>query len=139
MHSKRGAAHRTAVSDSGATKPAANPPTEPIDPLQAVPGPTAQAVAVVGLFGLATLYTLFAARVLLLPIVLALLISFILRPIVRALQRLRIPESLAALVVVGALTAGAGWAVYGLSGPASAWLQTAPQMFRHIEQRVRVF
>src|SRR5262245_33389786 len=139
MHSKTGAAQRhAAASDTGATKPTANHAANPIDPLQSVLGPTAQAVAVVGLFVLSFFYTLYFTRIVLLPIVLALLISFILRPIVRALQRLHIPESLGAFIVVGALTVGAGWAVYSLSGPASAWLQTAPQMFRHIEQRVHV-
>jgi len=140
MQSKRGAAERhAAAADAGATKPPpSNHAAGGIDASQAVPGPTAQAVAVVGLFALAILYTLYVARVLLLPIILALLISFILRPIVRLLVRLHIPEALGALIVVGALTGGAGWAVYGLSGPASAWLQTAPQVFRHIEQRVRV-
>ena len=103
-----------------------------------LPGPTAQAVAVVGLFALAIIYTLYFARILLLPIVLALLLGFILRPIVRALQRWHIPEALGAFIIVGALAGGLTWAVYALSGPAAAWLQTAPQMFRHLEQRARV-
>jgi len=109
-----------------------------IDAHDAIPGPTAQAVAVVGLFALAIVYTLYFARILLLPIVLTLLISFVLRPIVRTLQRWHIPEALGALIIVGALAGGLVWAVYALSGPASAWLQTAPQMFRHLEQRAHV-
>lgn len=95
-------------------------------------------IAVVGLFVLAVLYTLYFARVVLLPVVLAILLTFLLRPVVRRLQRLHIPEWLGALLVVSAITGTAAWAGYQLSGPATAWLQTAPQAFNRIEQRIHV-
>jgi predicted PurR-regulated permease PerM len=95
-------------------------------------------VAVVGLFVLAVLYTLYVARVVLLPIVLAVLFTFLLRPVVRRLRRLGVPEWLGALLVLSAIAISAAWAGYQLSGPATAWLQTAPQAFSRIEQRIHV-
>src|SRR5262245_39795212 len=49
---------------------------------------------------LAVLYTLYFARDVLLPIVLALLFALILMPAVRALRRMHIPRGLAAAIVV---------------------------------------
>ena len=60
-------------------------------------------VAITGLFVLAVLYTLFFARAFLLPIVLAVLLDFLLSPIIRALKRVRIPEPLGAALVLLAL------------------------------------
>jgi predicted PurR-regulated permease PerM len=103
-----------------------------------LPPRRASGVAVVGLLVLAVLYTLFIARVLILPIVLAVLLSLILWPIVRGLRRLRIPEALGALLVVVGLTSLLGYGVYALSGPATAWFTAAPQALRRIESRLRV-
>jgi predicted PurR-regulated permease PerM len=47
--------------------------------------------ALTGLFVLASLYTLYFARAILLPVVLALLLSWSLAPIVHALKTLRLP------------------------------------------------
>lgn len=95
-------------------------------------------VALVGLLILAVLYTLFLARVLVLPIVLAILTSFILAPIVRGMRRIGIPDALGAAIVIAALAASVAWGAYTLSGPATSWLQAAPQAFSRIEARVRV-
>ena len=94
-------------------------------------------VALTGLLVLALLYTLYFARTLVLPIVLALLASFLLRPPVRALARLRIPEPIGAglvlLALLGALAAGG----YFLVDPASRWLAEAPRTVSQIERRLR--
>jgi predicted PurR-regulated permease PerM len=95
-------------------------------------------VALVGLFVLAILYTLSVARVLILPVVLAILLSFILWPIVRVLKRLHIPEALGALFVLLGLASLLGYGVYALTGPAAAWLAAAPQALPRIEARLRV-
>ena len=62
-----------------------------------------RSIAITGLFVLAVLYTLYFARAFLLPIVLAVLLDFLLSPLIRALKRLRIPEPLGAALVVLAL------------------------------------
>ena len=67
-----------------------------------------RSVAITGLFVLAVLYTLYFARAFLLPIVLAILLDFLLSPVIRALKRLRIPEPLGAAIVILALVGGIG-------------------------------
>jgi hypothetical protein len=68
-----------------------------------------RSIAITGLLVLAVLYTLYFARAFLLPIVLAILLDFLLSPIIRLLKRVRIPEPLGAalvvLVLLGALAA----------------------------------
>src|SRR5690242_11565958 len=53
-----------------------------------------RSIGITGLFVLAVLYTLFFARAFLLPIVLAILLDFLLSPVIRILKRARIPEPL---------------------------------------------
>src|ERR1700758_3275296 len=65
-----------------------------------------RSVALTGLFILAVFYTAYFLRAVLLPIVLALLLSYLLRPIVRALARLKIPTLIgAALILITLLSA----------------------------------
>jgi len=104
----------------------------------ALTGPfSVRSAALSGLFVLACLYTLYFARVFLLPVVLALLLSFVLQPLVRGLKRLRIPAGLGALVVllalVGALVAGG----FYLAGPAVEWMDRAPGSMRTLEAKLR--
>src|SRR5690349_10526274 len=84
--------------------------------------------ALKGLFILALFYPFYFARSLLLPIFLAVLLSLILYPAVRALRRLSIPEPLGAALIVATLTAALGVGLYELFEPASAWLSKLPQV-----------
>jgi predicted PurR-regulated permease PerM len=91
-----------------------------------------------GIFTLAVFYTMYFAKSLLIPIVLALLFNLLLAPIVRALRSyLRIPEGLGAAVVLLALLGAVGAAFYGLSGPAALWLDELPVAVRQIEREIR--
>jgi predicted PurR-regulated permease PerM len=94
-------------------------------------------LALSGLLVLAAFYTLYFARAFFLPIVLALLLSFLLHPLVRGLKRLRIPEALGAGIVVLGLLGILGTGIYELAGPASDWMQQAPSSLRKLERRVR--
>jgi predicted PurR-regulated permease PerM len=96
-----------------------------------------RSVAITGLFVLAVLYTLFFARAFLLPIVLAILLDFLLSPVIRALKRLRIPEPLGAAVVIVALLGGLGGAAYTLADPAREWVQKAPESLAKVQGRLR--
>jgi predicted PurR-regulated permease PerM len=94
-------------------------------------------VAVFGLFILATLYTLHFARDFLLPIVLALFLDFLLRPIVRVLSGIRVPEAIGAGLVLLAVFGVIGYAGYQLSGPAAGWIARAPESFTRVEAKLR--
>jgi predicted PurR-regulated permease PerM len=81
--------------------------------------------------------TLYVARAVLMPIVLALLLSFLLAPAVRGLTQLRLPEPLGAAVVLLAILGVVGLGTYGLWEPAAQWIQQLPKSVRQIEARMR--
>lgn len=95
-------------------------------------------VALNGLFVLALFYTFYLASSFLLPIVMAVLFALLLKPLVRALRRVRIPEALGAFVVLG--SAGSLLLLIGslLFEPAVRWVETAPQSMARIEQKLEV-
>ncbi len=95
-----------------------------------------KSIALKGLFVIATFYTLYFARALLLPFILALLLNFLLRPVVRALRKIRIPEFAGAAFVLVALLGSAGYGVIRLSGPAAEWINKAPESLHQIESKV---
>ncbi|HVF34468.1 MAG TPA: AI-2E family transporter [Candidatus Saccharimonadia bacterium] len=81
----------------------------------------------------ALLYAVTTASAVVVPLLLSILISLTLAPAVRALVAVRLPRTLAALVVVaGALTI-AGSAFYLLAEPAQAWMERAPSALRRLE------
>jgi predicted PurR-regulated permease PerM len=96
-----------------------------------------KSLALTGLFILASFYTLYFGRAFFLPLVLALLLSFLLNPIVRFLKNLHIPEALGAAVVVLGLLGLLGSGIYELSGQAYTWMQQAPASLNKIERRLR--
>ena len=92
--------------------------------------------AVKGLFVLALFYTFYFARSLLLPIVLALLLSLILYPAVRALKRVGVPEGVGGALIVLTLTGLLGLGVSQLFEPASEWIGTMPRITEQIERKL---
>jgi predicted PurR-regulated permease PerM len=94
--------------------------------------------ALTGLFVLAGLYTLYFARAVLIPVAMAVLLSWILSPAVRALKRrLRLPAPWGAALVMGALVAAMGYGVVSLTLPAKEWIDKAPVMLRQVEIKLR--
>jgi len=81
--------------------------------------------------------TFYVARAVLMPIVLALLLSFLLAPAVQGLTQLRLPEPLGAAVVLLAILCVAGFGTYGLWEPATQWIQQLPKSVRQIEAKMR--
>ena len=94
------------------------------------------AIAVKGLFILALFYTFYFARSFLLPIVLAVLLSLILYPAVRALKRIAIPEGAGAAIVVLSLAGVLGTALYQLFEPASEWISKMPRITEQVERKL---
>jgi predicted PurR-regulated permease PerM len=120
--------------------------TDPMpDSTQHVPSapPIPQAIrprpapAVQGLFVLALGYTLYFTHALLLPIVAAILLTFLLSPAIRGLRRLRLPEPVGALVVLVAFLGMSGAVIYELAGPADDWIRGAPRTLAQVDARLR--
>src|SRR3954470_21849813 len=112
-------------------KPAEEPPR-----LQPIQKPWhATAIALVGLFILALFYTFYFAREFFLPLTLAWMLSLLLKPVVRGLKRMHVPEALGAGIVllgmVGIVVAG----VILVKEPASEWAGKAPETFRTAGER----
>lgn len=95
-----------------------------------------KSIALKGLFIIACFYTLYFARALILPFTLAFLLNFLLRPVVRALKRVKIPEWIGAAIVLIALLGIVGYGAIKLSKPAAEWMERAPESLQKIEFRV---
>lgn len=95
-----------------------------------------RSVALTGLFILAVFYTIYFMRSILLPIVLALLLSYLLRPIVRGAAKLKIPLPVGAAISLIGLLALVGYGISALAAPAVAWLQQAPAGLTQLQQKL---
>lgn len=93
--------------------------------------------AVTGLFVLASLAALAAAKTLLFPIVLAAMLNFVLRVPVSWLRRMRCPKPVGAALVLLLVVGGLAFAVNGLRDPAMEWLGNAPRTLQGVERKVR--
>jgi predicted PurR-regulated permease PerM len=95
-----------------------------------------KSVALTGLFILAVFYTIYFMRSILLPIVLALLLSYLLRPIVRGSTKLKIPLPVGAAVTLIGLLALVGYGISALATPAVGWLQKAPAGLTELQHKL---
>jgi predicted PurR-regulated permease PerM len=96
-----------------------------------------RSLALTGLFVLAVFFALSFARAFLLPVTIAVLLSFLLGPAVRGLRVLRVPDGIGAAIVLLVLLGSVGFGAYNLAAPASAWLATAPERLQHVEAKIR--
>ena len=69
------------------------------------------------LTSLALLYTLYVARDFLIPIVFALLLNFLLSPLIRRMVRLRVKPPMGAALLVLVLVTAVAEGAYQLAGP----------------------
>lgn len=89
-----------------------------------------------GLFVLAVLYTMYFTRAILLPLVLALLVSQLLAPVVRVLARWRIPQMVGSGLVLIFLCGMMAYAVSFLAVPAMGWIEKAPYSVHQLQQKL---
>ena len=123
--------------DTSAT-PAATTPN-PVTPESASPAatrPRAPASLVV-LASLAVGYTLWATQDLILPVLLAMFFALVGNPIIRLLQRVRIPRFVAALAVLCSGLALAVLLGQQLIQPAGEWIREAPRELRSLAPKLQ--
>lgn len=98
-----------------------------------------QTVAQITLAILAVFYALSVSAEIIVPLLLAAVLKLLLQPVMRLLcDRLHLPRTLAALLLIGALfgiVAGIGMAI---AVPASGWIDKAPQGFATLQKRLNI-
>ena len=95
-----------------------------------------KAVFLGGLFLLAMLGACYVASDIVLPIVLAFVLSLVLQPAMRALERLRLPRGIAAVFLILMLFGTLGGLGAALSAPAASWAQKLPSGIPKLEERL---
>jgi predicted PurR-regulated permease PerM len=101
-----------------------------------VDGRRARSINLTVLTVLAVLYTLYFAREFLVPIVFAILLNFLLSPVVRWLKRLRIPSPLGAAIIIIAILGVLGSGAFGLSGSVREWAANAPETMKTADAKL---
>jgi predicted PurR-regulated permease PerM len=89
-----------------------------------------------GLFTLALLATVYVAGEIVLPLVFASTLKLLLQPALRLLERLHVPRTIAALLLIPALfgtIVGLGTAI---SGPAGTWAAKLPEGIPRLQERL---
>lgn len=92
--------------------------------------------ALTGIFILGVFYTMYFMRAVLLPIVLALLLSFLFAPFVRSMVKIHIPAPLGAALLLLTVVATIGYGISFLAAPAAGWLEKAPYGMQQLQQRL---
>ncbi len=88
---------------------------------------------------LATVYTLYFGKEILLPIALALVLKLLLQPAMRLLhERLRLPGALAALLLIIAVFSAVAAVGFTISVPASGWIQKAPESLPLLKDKLAI-
>jgi predicted PurR-regulated permease PerM len=124
--------------DSTPADPDDDPPPNLVELATFLKGPLdIRSIALSGLFLLAAFGTLYVARAVFMPIVLALLLSFLLAPLVSGLARLHVPTPLGAAIVLVTILAVVGYGAYWLSGPAAGWMEQIPRSLEQLGTKVQ--
>jgi predicted PurR-regulated permease PerM len=120
--------------EAGITLSDATPAVSPVEPHRR--GGSVRTAALVTIAAVAVAFALYFGREVFIPIALAVVFMALLRPVVRVLERVRVPTALAALLVVLAslaLLAGAGAAVVV---PVQNFATQAPQAVKKAEAKL---
>ena len=112
---------------------------KPVAAVQAAYDPWMRAsqVALIGLFVIALLWCAYAARPIIVPVVLAWVIATIVLPIVKGMQEYGVPRVAAALIVTGALALLIVSLLALLSTPISVWLGHATEIGAMLQRKLQ--
>ena len=127
---KRGRANMSDLVEEASAPTGEDIPTEmplPSDP---------RTIFLGGLFALAVVTAAYVASEIVFPLVFAFILKLLLQPLFRAMERLRIPRAVAALLIILALLGTIVGIVTVISGPASDWAGKLPDGIPRLEQRL---
>lgn len=96
-----------------------------------------RSVALSGIFLLLVLCALKLASSFFIPVVLALLLSFLFASVIRGLRRLYVPPFLGSALIILALLGGIGFGIYQLASPAREWMVKLPQTLRQLDHKLK--
>lgn len=96
-----------------------------------------QSVALVILATIAVIYTVYFGRAMLMPIMFAIVLALLLRPIVRRGRRWRIPEGISAAVLLIGIVVTLILGVMTLIEPAKEWIDQAPTHLQAAGERLK--
>jgi predicted PurR-regulated permease PerM len=86
---------------------------------------------------IATLIVAYLAADILLPIILAVVLKLLLQPAMRVLEKIKLPRTFAALILILVLLCIVIALGAAVSGPATDWAGRLPQALPHLEQRLQ--
>src|SRR5882672_8108773 len=99
-------------------------------------GPRALAsLSITGIFLLALIGFAYFAKPFLLPVILALLLNFLLKPVVNVLCRWHVHRAIGAAIVLGLFIGLISTGLYRLNEPAAEWLSKAPESLAALESK----
>jgi predicted PurR-regulated permease PerM len=110
------------------------------DPIVRVePAPSSPvSIGIMVLTTLAVICALYVGKEVVLPIALALVLKLMLQPIMHFLcDRLRIPQSLAAVLLIICVFGAVAVVALTISGPASSWIQKIPEILPDVKQKLQ--
>ena len=93
-------------------------------------------VSLVGVFVIMLVSVLYIAQAVFLPIIVAIVLNYVLAPVVRALTRVGIPKGVGAGIVLVFLSGLFVFALVQLSTPASFWIRNAAERADELEQKL---
>jgi len=126
--------------DDEPNQPRPDDPPEPAGRREEMPLPQdMHTLLLVGIFSLLTLYSLYLASEIVLPIVFAFVLYLLLQPSMRIFARLRVPKAIAALLIILVFFGGVVGLGFSLSGPAAEWVAKAPESLPRLERRLLMF
>ena len=100
---------------------------------------SALTISVIVLAVTATIYILYVGADVVLPLTMALVLKLLFQPAMQLLcNRLRLPQVVGAILVIVGLFAAVSAVVFAVSGPASGWLQKAPDVLPALKQKLTV-
>ena len=114
------------------------PPTsiEVHEALDVIARPDVRGGLQVGFFVFALLVACYLASEIILPIILAFVLMLVLQPVMRLFDKLRVPRTMAALVIILLLFGSVVGLGAALSGPAASWAEKLPGGIPRLQERL---